>query len=74
MKLVPEKLRPWLIAAWFLTLYAWNLYFAWSAAPAPSTGDDYRRILLDALWQFTTPFHIFLTAIVIGAMFINWEW
>jgi hypothetical protein len=73
MKQVPEKLQPWLIAGWFVAFYFWNLYFAWSAAPAPYTTDDYNRILLEAAGEFLTPDHIFLSAIVVAAVLIKWK-
>ncbi len=28
-----QKLRPWLIAAWFLALFSWTVYSKWSAIP-----------------------------------------
>jgi hypothetical protein len=74
MKQVPEKLQPWLIVGWFVALFAWNLYFAWSPTPDPSTADDYNRILLVTLSLFLTPAHIVLSVIVIGALFIKWKW
>jgi hypothetical protein len=71
MKQVPEKLRPWLIVGWFVTLYAWNLYFAWPADIASSNPD---RIFLAALSLCLSPVSIFLSAAVIGACFIKWRW
>ena len=73
MKQVPEKLQPWLVAGWFVALYIWNLYFAWSAAPAPYTVGDYDRIMLEALSMLLTPAHITLSAIVVIAVFVKWK-
>jgi len=74
MKQVPEKIQPWVIVGWLVALFAWNLYFAWSAAIAPSTADDYNRVLLEALSGFFTLNHIFLSAIVVTAVLIKWKW
>jgi hypothetical protein len=74
MKQVPERLRPWLITAWFVAFLAWNLYWSWSAATDTYTMDDYDRIFLVALSMLLTPAHIALSAIVIGALFIKWKW
>ena len=69
-----NKLRPWLIAAWFVALYARNVYSVWSAAAFPYPTVDYGHIFLAALGLFTTPLELLLSALAILALSIKWKW
>ncbi len=71
MKQIPARVQPWLIAAWFVALFTWNLSSAWPANFDPS---DLSRILLNAISMFLSPWQILLSLAVVAAVLIKWRW
>jgi hypothetical protein len=61
-----QKLRPWLVIAWFLGLYLWNLRSAWYATAPELRTVQY--LSLDALGMLTSPVEILLSLFVAGGI------
>ena len=66
-----KKLRPWLICAWFIGLFAIHFLRSWSVDPNPLR--DFSQVFLDALSSCLSLNSIFTSIMIVILLSVNWK-